>query len=194
MDDSREGRNFNLFSEQAEKLIADLESRLVRKVNSVQRYRWMAARAQLYSAIGSPKMLESAQELYKLNHNSQSCALMASALHHYGRIEEALPYYERSYKYPHEAGFSVDLSYAQSLLFQNRWPEAWAIIKRLKKRMVYAAYLPDWNGGPAPRVSVISEGGFGDIIHYSRYLPWVKRRAKAKLPSTCRPTFLKADL
>jgi hypothetical protein len=169
--------------EQAEQLISTLERKLARtsrkhKLSDKQRANFLVVRASLYAAIGDPRMLETALEAYEYTKNSNTAAVLAMAYHHHCRMDEAAKYYKLAYDFPHEAGWEVDLSYSQSLLMQGRWSEAYPIIKSLKKRMVYAAYLPDWLGEPCDEVQIISEGGFGDLVHMSRYLPMVTERVK----------------
>lgn len=169
---------------EAEALIAAIEKDLYKKeqrgkrMSKHKRETLLCARASLYTAIGSRKMLDAAIEAFYYCKSSNSAALVASANHHFGRLDEAIKFYQLAYDYPHEAGWEVDLSQAQSLLMLDRWDEAWDLIKTLKKRMVYAAYLPNWDGTPTDEVSIIAEGGFGDILHMSRYIPMVCERVK----------------
>lgn len=160
---------------QALSLIADLDKKIANKqIPRHQRAVYLCGRAVLYEAIGDRKMLETALEAYNFSKTAQSAALVAVAYHHFGRIQEAIEWYERSWKFPHEAGWEIDIGYSGALLFQkDKWPQAWPIIKNLKKRMVYALYLNFWDGKPCKEVSVISEGGFGDLIQNARYLPLV---------------------
>lgn len=159
--------------EQAHKLIADLDTKLKTKLSGHERATYLCARAVLYEALGDQKMLEAAQEAFKFSKTAQSCALVAVALHHFGRIKEALQYYEQSYRFPHEPGYEVDIGYQGALLFRQTaesWLKAWEITLSLKKRMCYAAYLPTWDGRPTKELQVLSEGGYGDLIQNSRYL------------------------
>ena len=160
---------------QARSLLADLDKKIAnRKFSKHEKAVFLCARAVLYEALGDPQMLEAAQEAFSFSKNSQSAALVAVAFHHFGRIKEALLWYERSWKYPHEAGWEIDIGYASALVFQNRWHEANQIALQLKKRMVYALHLREWTQNRTDKVTVISEGGYGDIIHYSRWLPFFK--------------------
>lgn len=161
--------------DEAFKLIADLDKKIANKQTPRrQRAVYLCGRAVLYEAIGDRKMLETALEAYNFSKTAQSAALVAVAYHHFGRMQEAIEWYERSWKFPHEAGWEIDIGYSGALLFQkDKWPQAWPIIKNLKKRMVYALYLNFWDGKPCKEVSIISEGGFGDLIQNARYLPLV---------------------
>ena len=135
----------------------------------------------LYEALGDPKMLEAAHQAYKFSKNSQTAALVAVALHHFGRIKEAIAFYEQSWKYPHEPGYEIDVGASGAFLFNlETWPKAWKIVRSLKKRMVYALYLPEWDGGPCEELSIVSEGGYGDLIQNSRFLPLLKGRGVGK--------------
>jgi hypothetical protein len=161
--------------EQAETLISKLEKKIDdRRTDKHSKAVYLCARAVLYEALGDRAMLDAARDAFNYSRTAQTAALYAVALHHFGRIKEALRLYEQSYRYPHESGWEIDIGYSGALLFQNKWQEAWPIIKQLKKRMVYAAYLPFWDGKPCKQVSVLSEGGFGDLIHNSRYLPLIQ--------------------
>lgn len=175
--------------EQARSIIANLDRKLAGKLPSQERATYLCARTVLYEALGDKKMLESAQEAYKFTKTAQSAALVAVALHHFGRIKEANEWYERSYRQPHEAGWEVDIGYSNSLLSQGRYLEAWPIVKQLKKRMVYSAYLPFWDGKPCEELQVISEGGNGDLIINSRYLPLLKERGVKKVTVFLPPFF-----
>ena len=159
--------------EQAHKIVADLDCKLQGKLSKQNRATYLAGRATLYEALGDPKMLEAAQEAYRFSKTANTAALVAVALHHFGRLKESMEWYERAWKYPHEPGFEIDIGYSGALLFQGKWQKAWPIVTNLKKRMVYAAYLPFWDGKPCKQVSVLSEGGFGDLLHNSRYLPMI---------------------
>lgn len=163
--------------EQARAIIEDLEKKIKDKRRlRHQRAVDLVARATLYIALGDPKMLEAAKDAYDFSKTSETCSLYGAALRHFGRTKESCPLYEQAYKLPHIAGFEVDLAWANTLIFLNRWPESHKIIKSLKKRMVYAGYLPDWDGRPCKELSIISEGGFGDVIQHSRWWPLLRDR------------------
>jgi hypothetical protein len=166
--------------EQAQKVIHGLEKALAgkKKLTKPDKANTLSARAGLYAAIGDPKMLDAAQDAWAFNHSANTAALVAMSLHHHGRLTEANEFYKRSFDYPHEPGWEIDLSYAQSLMSQGLWQAAWPIVKTLKKRMCYAGYLQNWDGQPTEEVSVISEGGYGDLLHMSRYLPLIADRCK----------------
>lgn len=130
----------------------------------------LIARAMVYEAIGDKKMMRAAEDAFKLTKTSTTAHMMAVAHHHFGRLAEACKYYELAFRLPHEEGFNVDLAYTQALLFQGKWSEAHRMTLGLKKRMVYAAYLPEWDRR-STMLSIISEGGFGDLIHCGRWIP-----------------------
>lgn len=144
----------------------------------------LIARAMIFEALGTPLMLEAAQDAWRATKTAITAHLMAVAYHHLGNLKTACSYYEQAYRYPHEPGFNIDLAYTQALLFQGKWAEAHKMTLGLKKRMVYAAYLPEWDMR-SKEVSIISEGGFGDIIHTGRWLPIIREmgvRATVYLP------------
>jgi hypothetical protein len=169
--------------EQAFALVAKLDKKLAGKLSSQERATYLCARAVLYEALGDRKMLEAAEAAFAFSKTAQSAALVAVALHHYGRLENAIKFYERSYSYPHEAGFEIDIGYNGALLFQQTdktWLKAWEVTKQLKKRICFAAMLPTWGGRPVKELQVLSEGGFGDLIQNCRYLPLLAAKGVEK--------------
>lgn len=159
--------------EQARALISSLDKKLAGKLKAQERATYLCARAVLYEALGDRRMLEAANEAFAYSKTAQSAALVAVALHHFGRIKEAIQYYKQSYRFPHEAGFEVDIGMQGALLFEQTvesWKQAWEITKGLKKRICYAAFLPTWDGRPVKELQILSEGGFGDLIQNARYL------------------------
>ena len=173
-------------------LIAQIDHKLAGSLSKQTRATLLAGRATLYEALGDVKMLEAAQEAFQFSKTANTAALVAVALHHFGRLKEANMWYERAYKYPHESGYEIDIGYEGALLSgggAKEWLKAWKIVLQLKKRMVYAAGLPTWDGKPTKHVQVISEGGFGDLIHNCRYLPLLKDRGVEKVTVYLPPFF-----
>ena len=158
----------------AYKLISKFDLQLKDSMPRHKRAEILIARAMIFEALGDPLMMGAAEEAFKTTKTSTTAHLMAVAHHHFGRLQEACTYYTLAYRFPHEEGFNVDLAYTQALLFQGKWSEAHRMTLRLKKRMVYAAYLPEWDGRPCNRLSIVSEGGFGDIIHTGRWIPIIR--------------------
>jgi len=176
-------------------LIAQLDKKLAGGLNKQDRATYLMGRATLYEALGDVKMLEAAQSAFAFTKTANSAALVAVALHHFGRLKEANMWYERAYKYPHEQGYEIDIGYEGALLSgggSKEWLKAWKIVMQLKKRMVYAAMLPTWDGKPCKEVQIISEGGFGDLIHNCRYLPMLKDRGVEKVTVFLPPMFFKS--
>jgi hypothetical protein len=168
-------------AEQAREILTFIQEELP-KADRRRRAELLLANASIYQALGSPEMLEVALETAKEVKTAQAAALVAVAYHMNGRIRESVQWTDIAYRRPHEAGYEIDLNYANSLLFKSDWSKAWPVILKLKKRMVYAAYLKTWTAGTTEPVSVISEGGFGDIIHTSRYIPLMNAPATVYLP------------
>lgn len=173
-------------------LIAQLDGKLAGTLRKQDRATFLSARATLYEALGDVKMLEAAQTAFSYSKTANTAALVAVAMHHFGRLKEANMWYERAYRYPHEAGYEIDIGMEGALLSgggAKEWLKAWNIVMQLKKRMVYAAMLPTWNGKPCKEVQIISEGGFGDLIHNCRYLPMLKDRGVEKITIFLPPFF-----
>jgi hypothetical protein len=157
--------------EAAYKHIASFERQLlVKNLPRHKRAELLIAKSMVYEAIGDQKMMSAAEEAFALTKTSTTAHMLAVALHHFGRIREACSYYELAFRFPHEQGFNVDLAYTQALLFQGKWSEAHRMTLGLKKRMVYAAYLPEWDRR-STTLSIVSEGGFGDLIQCGRWIP-----------------------
>jgi hypothetical protein len=157
--------------EEARRLIADLDRKLVGKLRGHDRATYLSARATLYEALGDRAMLDAAKAAWAFSKTANNAALVAVALHHYGRLKEANEWYQRAYKLPHEAGFEIDIGASNAMLCEGNWLKAWPIIRKLKKRMVYAGYMKEWDGKPCKELQVVSEGGIGDLIQNSRFLP-----------------------
>ena len=167
--------------EEAFALIAQLDKKLAGNLNKQDRATYLMGRATLYEALGDILMLEAAQSAFAFTKTANSAALVAVAMHHFGRLKEANMWYERAFRYPHEEGYEIDIGYEGALLSgggAKEWLKAWKIVKKLKKRMCYAAGLPDWDGEPTKEVQILSEGGFGDLIINSRYLKMVTDRVE----------------
>jgi hypothetical protein len=176
----------------AYRLISQLESQL--KTCQLPRHKRaeiLIARSMVYEAIGDQKMMEAAEEAFTFTKTSTTAHMMAVAHHHFGRIQEACNYYTLAFRFPHEQGFNVDLAYTQALLFQGKWSEAHRMTLGLKKRMVYAAYLPEWDRSSGP-VSIISEGGFGDLIQCGRWIPHIMAMVHNKATVYLPPFFFNA--
>jgi len=164
--------------ETAFKAIASFDRQLKGLMPKHKRAEILIARAMVWEALGQPEMVQAASDAWNCTKTATTAHLMAVGYHHTGNIKEACKFYERAYQYPHEAGFNIDLAYTQALLFQGKWTEAHEQTLKLKKRMVYAAYLPEWDGQPCEKLSLVSEGGFGDIIHTGRWILTLKELVK----------------
>jgi hypothetical protein len=178
-------------SEEARRLIAELDRKLAGKLRGHDRATYLSARATLYEALGDRAMLDAAKAAWAFSKTANNAALVAVALHHYGRLKEANEWYQRAYKLPHEAGFEIDIGASNAMLCEGNWLKAWPIVRNLKKRMCYAAYLKEWDGKPCKELQVISEGGIGDLIYNSRFLPLLKEKGVEKTIVYLPPFFFK---
>lgn len=161
--------------EAAYEKIRAIEKNLKAQMPRHKRAELLIARAMIFEALGTPDMVGAAEDAWKMTKTAITAHLMAVGYHHLGDMKQACAYYEQAYRFPHEAGFNIDLAYTQALLFQGKWSEAHKETLKLKKRMVYAAYLPEWDGKPCKELSIVSEGGFGDIIHTGRWIPLIQK-------------------
>src|SRR6202044_3758670 len=72
---------------------------------------------------------------------------------------------------------------AEALLAQGRWQEGWEEYEgrfRISDspRLMRPADKPQWNGTPFDdeKLLLIADQGFGDVIQFSRYIPWARER------------------
>jgi hypothetical protein len=101
----------------------------------------------------------------------------------YGRFEES--FRDISWAWEHEKNSSyIAMAYAEELLRLGKWEEGWEIHNRSRGTVEGAAQalgLPleckFWDGKDHPEhLIVINEGGAGDRINYTRYLPLLTER------------------
>jgi len=80
--------------------------------------------------------------------------------------------------------WSLQLAYAESLMRNGKYHKAWPIYEKgrftriqTQLMMNISETVPEWKGqridGP---LLVLGEGGWGDRINYSRFLPWINDR------------------
>ena len=104
-----------------------------------------------------------------------------------GEWSHALGYYEAAFSRVavHDtshtaAARQIAIAYAQALLRAHRFTEAWPLWELGRFERSYFA-LPGtkrWLGAPTKSLLVVPEGGYGDAMQFSRWLPFAKSRAK----------------
>jgi tetratricopeptide (TPR) repeat protein len=110
--------------------------------------------------------------------------LMNQAIIHYHRLEldAALDSGTRALRFnPSLAG--AHFVRAESLLLRGDWPEGWAEYE-WRFRIDGAAppmprsETPHWDGGAlgGGTLLLVADQGFGDVIQFSRYIPWARER------------------
>lgn len=178
------------------RMIEDIESKLQRNLSKHNRALLLNLRAIDYQTLGDPRMLETALESYAFSKTAITTFVLALAYHFHGQMEKAFDLYERAYRLPHSFGASLEIKfgYATKLLFTLQWNNAWAILGTFGKsitdtlRRQNNGLLPEWSpASPSKEVSIIQEGGYGDIIQYSRYLPLITAGRKVTVYMT--PTY-----
>jgi Glycosyltransferase family 9 (heptosyltransferase) len=178
------------------RMIEDMEAKLQRKLSKHNRALLLNLRAIDYQTLGDPRMLETAQESYAFSKTAITTFVLALAYHFHGQMEKAFDLYEKAYRLPHSFGASLEIKfgYATKLLFTQQWDKAWDILATFGKsitdtlRRQNNGLLPEWSpANPSKEVSIIQEGGYGDIIQYSRYLPFVTAGRKVNIYMT--PTY-----
>jgi tetratricopeptide (TPR) repeat protein len=118
-------------------------------------------------------------------HNPVVVGNLALILNDLGQRESAHKTFEMAYKELAPEDHYAALGYAESLLRKGLWLEAWPIYEfareQAKEDSAIAAGIPEtvklWNGkSPVSQLLLIEEGGFGDSITYSRWLPELTKR------------------
>jgi hypothetical protein len=105
---------------------------------------------------------------------------LAAVLIHDSRFEEALEFHDRGL---HVDPGSAYLHWSRALAwltlgdFERGWPEFEWRLKWNPKKLARDFAQPQWDGsGLAGRTILIhAEGGFGDVLQFVRFAPWVKR-------------------
>lgn len=101
-----------------------------------------------------------------------------------GRYDEAYVYIAKAYSLMPDMDYIV-LAQAEALLKQGKWTEAWPVYEHsfrpTKEGAPIQARLPlsvkEWDGIEIPEeLLVLSEGGAGDRINFSRWLPELTKR------------------
>lgn len=160
---------------QAENLLSSITAQLEGKLSRHDRAVKLAARATLLNVLGDAAFLPAAREAYAFSKTAHHAYLVACAMHMDGDYAGSLEFYKRAHDLPHDPGFKIDVSYASMFLVKGDWLNWHKEVRKLKQRAVYAAYLPEWHGElPIQQLSIIGEGGYGDIILHSR---WYKELA-----------------
>jgi hypothetical protein len=80
--------------------------------------------------------------------------------------------------------WSIQLAYAESLMRLGKYQKAWPIYEKgrftrvqTQLLMSIAEAVPEWKGQKIDTpLLVMGEGGWGDRINYSRFLPWITER------------------
>jgi len=116
-------------------------------------------------------------------------ALLKLAAAHYNKLEipEALDCIERALRAA-PALPEAHIQRAECLLLSGRFEEGWEEYKWLSvaRKLMPDTDKPQWNGRPIHngRLLLIADQGFGDVIQFSRYIPWAATQA-AELVIAC---------
>jgi len=142
----------------------------------------LALSAQGYSedATGAFRRAIELRPGYALAHFNLGATLAAA-----GHADAAIAAYRRAIALrPDEPDFHWNL--ALSLLPAGQWEEGWQEYEWRVRRPHLARpdlTAPPWNGGDITGRTLLihQEGGFGDVLHFIRYLPMVLARGPARI-------------
>jgi len=139
----------------------------------------------LYFQSGRPEdALPLFEQVYNADRTQAIYAVnLANALKDIGRMERVEELSRIAYeKEPNQ--WSMQLAFAESLMRNGKYRKAWPIYEKgrftriqTQLMMSISETVPEWKGqridGP---LLVLGEGGWGDRINYSRFLPWINDR------------------
>ncbi len=139
---------------------------------------------EVYRTLGRlEEALDTASRAVALSPNDPLC-LHNLAIIHYERLEldESIACAERALAMNDQlAGAHFEL--AEALLLQGKWDRGWEEYEwrfRIASAapMMPATNKPQWQGEPFDDETLLLVGdqGFGDVIQFSRYIPWVAER------------------
>jgi len=169
--------------EQAEELVKRAEGKIPADWIS-----WMNLGTSLHVLGRSEEGLKACREALRLEVNAATLGNYAVILEGFGRFEEAFPLARLAHHIDPMNPFA-GLLYAQGLLRQGRWEEAWLpfefywgpIWRELTE------YIPEWDGNQpleGKRLLVVQSGGAGDNIMFFRWLSLAKK-AGAHITYAC---------
>ena len=109
----------------------------------------------------------------KLNDDPRIDMNIGFALSHLARFDEALPHFERAWKRDNGTHDSIRVAYGSALIRHGRWLEAWDIYNPTVMFKAFKTGIKPWHGESleGKEVLVTADGGFGDTLMFSRYLP-----------------------
>jgi tetratricopeptide (TPR) repeat protein len=161
--------------------------RLERICNARATVRTLSDLALCYFVLGeTPSAYKLAQLAFEKDpHNPIVVSNLALILNDAGQHDSSHKAFEMAYKELAPEDPYIALGYAESLLRKGSWQEAWPIHEfaraQAKEEAAIAAGIPEkvklWNGkSPVVQLLLIEEGGLGDSITYSRWLPELTKR------------------
>jgi hypothetical protein len=108
---------------------------------------------------------------------------LANCLKDLGRMERVEELSRAAYEKDH-VQWSIQLGYAESLMRNGKYHKAWPIYEKgrftriqTQLMMNISEIVPEWKGERIETpLLIFGEGGWGDRINYSRFLPWVRER------------------
>jgi len=115
-----------------------------------------------------------------------------------GQWEEALVEYRRAMACcPDHADAHMNAGHV--LLLLGQWEEGWRACEWRLHSPSYPAFqrgfiAPRWDGKPVPGATVLihADQGFGDVLHFVRYVPFVREHAQAaRVIFECQPALLR---
>lgn len=143
-------------------------------------------------AVAMSKLPEYEQEAKELlNEVLQHEPYNHIAMHALGVLAEACGDYEislglfkgcKAITGEHSIAHGYDYDIATTLIRLGRWREGWSLYDcRRVWKPIHKFNIPTWNGELGRKIYCWAEQGFGDMLMFSRYVPWLASQSEKVL-------------
>lgn len=192
---SEDGRPVHITKFGIERVMTRAEA-LARVQQPVDENDWMSLMnygTALHVVGDSKKALAVTARAAQLNKNASTLLNLAVVLEAYGRFDESLDLAREAIRRDPTNQFA-GLLWAQGMLRQGRWKEAWPAFEWYCWGKIWEPlkeYIPQWEGEPleGKRILVLQGGGFGDNMMFFRWVGKLKE-AGAHVTYACPDTMI----
>jgi hypothetical protein len=124
------------------------------------------------------------EECYNADRSQAVYAVnLANAYKDAGKMDKILDLSRAAYEKDGGQQWSIKLAYSEALMRLGHYQKAWPIYEsgrftRVQTQLIMniSETVPEWKGQKIDTpLLVMGEGGWGDRINYSRFLPWVSK-------------------